>query len=208
MLRRFLSDRAGSSAAEFALVLPAALLMLFGVIDVGSYAWQLNEYEKATQMGARYAVVTDVVSEGLADEDLTWVGEPYCGVGTCVAGQTIGDEGLGTIVCSSTSCTLNGNFPDASFDTGVNSTAFSNIVARIRRFQPRIAPADVRVEYRGSGIGFAGDPHKPEVAPIVTVRIVGAQYNPITLSPFGGSVDLPDFSYSLTLEDGEGTASS
>ena len=59
-----------------------------------------------------------------------------------------------------------------------------------------------------SGIGFAGDPHKPEVAPIVTVRIVGAQYNPITLSPFGGSVDLPDFSYSLTLEDGEGTASS
>ena len=151
--------------------------------------------------------MTDVVSEGLADEDLSWIGEPYCGAGTCVAGQTIGAEGLGTIVCSSASCTLSGNFPD-SFDTGVDSTAFNNIVARIRRFQPRIAPADVRVEYRGSGIGFAGDPHKPEVAPIVTVRIVGAQYNPITLSPFGGSVDLPDFSYSLTLEDGEGTASS
>ena len=207
MLRRFLSDQRATGAAEFALVLPAALLMLFGVIDVGRYAWQLNEYEKATQMGARYAVVTDVVSEGLADEDLTWIGEPYCGAGTCVAGQTIGAEGLGTIVCSSASCTLSGNFPD-SFDTGVDSTAFNNIVARIRRFQPRIAPADVRVEYRGSGIGFAGDPHKPEVAPIVTVRIVGAQYNPITLSPFGGSVPLPDFSYSLTLEDGEGTASS
>ena len=207
MLRRFLSDQRAAGAAEFALVLPAALLMLFGVIDVGRYAWQLNEYEKATQMGARYAVVTDVVSEGLADEDLTWIGEPYCGAGTCVAGQTIGAEGLGSIVCSSASCTLSGNFPD-SFDTGVDSTAFNNIVARIRRFQPRIAPADVRVEYRGSGIGFAGDPHKPEVAPIVTVRIVGAQYNPITLSPFGGSVPLPDFSYSLTLEDGEGTASS
>ena len=207
MLRRFLSDQRAAGAAEFALVLPAALLMLFGVLDVGRYAWQLNEYEKATQMGARYAVVTDVVSEGLADEDLSWIGEPYCGAGTCVAGQTIGAEGRGTIVCSSASCTLSGNFPD-SFDTGVDSTAFNNIVARIRRFQPRIAPADVRVAYRGSGIGFAGDPHKPEVAPIVTVRIVGAQYNPITLSPFGGSVPLPDFSYSLTLEDGEGTASS
>ena len=34
----FLTDRRGATAAEFALVLPAALLLLFGVIDVGRYA--------------------------------------------------------------------------------------------------------------------------------------------------------------------------
>ena len=59
MLCRLILDRRASSAAEFALVLPAALLLLFGIIDVGRYAWQLNEYEKATQMGARHAVMLD-----------------------------------------------------------------------------------------------------------------------------------------------------
>lgn len=207
MTTRFLADCRAASAAEFALVLPAALLMLFGVIDVGRYAWQLNEYEKATQMGARYAAVTYLASEALADPDLTWVDEPYCDGDDCVAGQTIDAAGLGTITCSSASCSLDGNFP-GSFDVGVDADAFGNIVSRMRRFQPRIAAEDVRVEYRGSGIGFAGDPHKPEIAPLVTVRVADAQYDSITLSLFGGSVPLPDFSYSLTLEDGEGTAAS
>lgn len=188
-------------------MLPAALLMFFGVIDVGRYAWQLNEYEKATQMGARFAIVTDVASQALADEDLTFVGDNSCGSGTLVAGQTICADALGTIVCTSATCTLDGNFPD-SWSSDVDATAFGNIVARMQTYQPRIAGADVSVEYRGSGLGFAGDPNKPEIAPIVTVRVNDAQYNPITLSPFGGSVPLPDFSYSLTLEDGEGAAAS
>ena len=210
---RFLSCDRASSAAEFALVLPVALLMLFGVIDVGMYAWQLNEYEKATQMGARYAVVTDLVSVNLADDSLTWVGAAYCddgsgGLRACNAGETIDAAGLGTITCTSTACALAGNFP-GSFDTDVDATAFGNIVTRMQRFQPQINAANVRVEYRGSGLGFAGDPNKPEISPIVTVRVNGAAYQPIVLSPFGGgTVGLPDFSYSLTLEDGEGAAAS
>lgn len=212
MIRSFLSGDRGSSAAEFAMVLPIALILLFGVIDVGIYAWQLNEYEKATQMGARFAVVTDIVSEHLADEDLTWVGAAYCddgagGLRACNAGETIDADGLGTITCTSTACDLDGNFPD-SFDTTVDATAFANVVARMQRFQPLIAADAVSIEYRGSGLGFAGDPNKPEMSPIVTVRVNDAEYQPIVLSPFNGSVDLPDFSYSLTLEDGEGAAAS
>jgi len=207
MRTRFLTDCAGATAAEFALVLPAALLMLFGVIDVGRYSWQLNEYEKATQMGARYAAVTDVASTALADEDLTWVGESSCDGSDCVAGQTIDADSLGTITCTSATCELDGNFP-GSFDDEVDATAFGNIVTRMRVFEPRINAGDVRVEYRGSGIGFAGDPNKPEVAPLVTVRVADAQYDSITLSLFGGTVPLPDFAYTLTLEDGQGTRAS
>jgi len=206
VIRRFLFDHRGASAAEFALILPVALLMLFGVIDAGMYGWQLNEYEKATQMGVRYAIVTDVVSEGLADPDLTYVGETICGGGSLVAGQTICADALGTIVCTSAGCTCTGNCP-VNADT-LDATAFASIVARMQMFQPRIAAEDVAVEYRGSGLGFAGDPHKPEISPIVTVRINYAEYSPIVLSFFGGSVPLPDFSYSLTLEDGEGAAAS
>ena len=157
-------------------------------------------------MGARFAVVTDVVSEGLADEDLTYVGDNSCGAGTLVAGQKICAEALGTIVCTASACACEGNCPDNA--SSLDDDAFGRIVARMHQFQPRIAAADVRVEYRGSGLGFAGDPHKPEIAPIVTVRVDNAQYDSISLSLVGGTISLPDFSYSLTLEDGNGEVSS
>lgn len=197
----FVRNTRGTSAAEFALVLPAALLLLFGVIDVGRYAWQLNEYEKATQMATRMAVVTDVVSEGLADEDLTYVNSPACGP-ALVAGQRICAAALGTIICRANGCTCTGNCPTGF--ASVDDIAFGRIVDRVRQFQPRVTANQVAVEYRGSGIGFAGDPAKPEISPVVTVRILNAQYDAVTLSPLGGTVPLPDFSYSLTLEDGEG----
>ena len=43
------------------MVLPLLLLFIFGIIDVGRLMWTWNRAEKATQMGARFAVVTDMV---------------------------------------------------------------------------------------------------------------------------------------------------
>ncbi len=202
-LRSFWRDTRAASAAEFVLVLPAALLLLFGIIDVGNYAWTLNEYEKATQMGARYAVVTDLVSPALAQQ--TYVGA-NCNGTTLRAGDRICREALGTVQCSGAGCQcVAGPCPSGTLS---NAVAFNALVARMRVFQPAITGGTVRVEYRGSGVGYAGDPNKPEIAPLVTVRIVNATYTPISLSPFGVGVPLPDFSYSLTLEDGEGATSS
>jgi Flp pilus assembly pilin Flp len=205
--RRFLADDRGASAAEFALVLPAALLMLFGVIDVGTYAWVLNEYEKATQMGARYAVVTDVISPALLEESYI---DYDCGGQALNAGDRICSESLGSIVCSRAGCECDdeqGTCPSGTLSPP-DSVVIDRVITQMQRYQPRIAPGSVRVEYRGSGIGYAGDPSKPEIAPIVTVRVVDATYQPIVLSPFGGgTVPLPDFSYSLTMEDGQGTVS-
>lgn len=213
MVRAFLHDCRGASAAEFALILPVALLLLFGIVDVGMYAWTLNEYEKATQMGVRYAVVTEAVSEGLAsNSSFTFVGEEACDDGsgsltTCLAGDRISASGMGTIVCTSSACTCTGGLCPTNSTTR-DGTAFNNLLARMRRFQPVIPDTAVSVEYRGSGLGYAGDPRKPEIAPLVTVRVNDVGYTPIVLSPFGGTVPLPDFSYSLTLEDGEGAESS
>jgi hypothetical protein len=61
------------------------------------------------------------------------------------------------------------------------------------------------VEYRGSGLGYAGNPNTMDISPLVTVRFAGLTYSPFVL--FGGEVDLPDFSYTLTMEDGAGTGS-
>ncbi|MDC8754811.1 TadE/TadG family type IV pilus assembly protein [Erythrobacter sp. sf7] len=204
-LHQLWRDRRGASAAEFALVLPAALLLLFGIIDVGNYAWTLNEYEKATQMGARYAVVTNVLSPAL--EQQTYVGQT-CNGATLRAGDRICREALGTIECNSTGCQCAEAPCPASNLSPASNAAFLALVNRMRTFQPAIAASTVRVTYRGSGLGYAGDPNKPEIAPLVTVRVVNATYVPITLSPLGIGVPLPDFSYSLTLEDGEGATSS
>ncbi len=200
-LSLFLRNTRAASAAEFVLVLPLALLLLFGIIDVGNYAWTLNEYEKATQMGTRFAVVNDMVSSGLATA--TYVDDPSCGTALLRAGDRICREALGTLECSSTGCAC--AVAPCPTDTGSDAAAFNALVTRMQVFQPDITAESVRITYQGSGLGFAGDPNKPEIAPLVTVRIVNATYNPISLSPFGAAVPLPDFSYSLTLEDGEGT---
>ncbi len=65
ILRRLLRSERAASAAEFALVLPLLLLLLFAIIDAGRFMWEFNEAEKATQTGVRYAVVTDPVLNGL-----------------------------------------------------------------------------------------------------------------------------------------------
>ena len=202
-LRTFWIDESGASAAEFALVLPLALLMLFGIIDVGMYAWALNEYEKATQMGARFAVVTDVISPAVRDQ--SYVGVNCDGVALS-AGDRICATALGNVTCNRSGCTCNaqnGTCPTGSLSP-TDSSDYDALVARMRQFQPRIPDNAVTVEYQGSGLGFAGDPNKPEIAPLVTVRVRNVSFSPMTFLLFGGTVPLPDFSYSLTMEDGEG----
>src|SRR5687767_8754630 len=98
MTSPFLRDRRGAVAAEFTLVLPLLLIFIFGIIDSGRFAWEFNRAEKATQMGARMAVVTDVVSGGLVTAD-------YVGIGGLTAGDPIPASALGTIKCTNAACT-------------------------------------------------------------------------------------------------------
>src|SRR3954447_26276330 len=100
-VHRLLRSTDASSAAEFGLVLPLFLVLLFGVIDAGRFMWESNEAEKATQVGARVAIVTNVLSSGLRDE--TYAGKTVGGT-TLAAGDTIPAAALGTMVCTSTGC--------------------------------------------------------------------------------------------------------
>lgn len=50
-----MSDRRGAAAVEFALLAPALLLMLAGVIDVGRLISQSMQVKAAAQAGADYA---------------------------------------------------------------------------------------------------------------------------------------------------------
>ena len=202
-LRKFLADPRGATAAEFALILPVALLFLLGIIDVGRYFWTINKLEKAVQVGTRYAVATDLVASGLNTEN--YVGAT-CPSGTLVAGDTICREALSPVTCTATACTCSGSCPG---DLASDGTAFTAIVNRMRVIAPQIQPADVRVSYAGSGIGFAGDPRLDDegeplsqISPVVTVQVLNQRVRAISL--LGVGLRLPSFQYSQTLEDGDG----
>lgn len=206
-LRLFAADRQGASAAEFALVLPLFLLFLFGLIDAGRYAWLLNELEKGTQAGARYAVVTDLVATGLNSYNPVGFA---CPDGPVATADRICPGALGSITCRGSggvSCQCD-RAPCPGAGPG-NAAAFANIVARVSQLAPAVRAADVAVTYSGSGLGFAGDPAVTDagaplsdIAPVVTVAVSGVEFRALVL--FGGTIDMPPVSASLTLEDGTG----
>lgn len=197
----FWRDERGGSAAEFALLVPVMLLILFTIIDVGAYGWTINMGEKSTHMGARLAVVTDSVDSAMASYD--FVGKTVGGV-TYTQGDLIQASALGVETCNSTSCTCS---PACPWTPTYDSTAFNRIVARIQMIDPKVTAANVVVEYRGSGLGYAGDPSGMDIAPLTTVKLQNMTYTPVVLAVFKVAVKLPSFSYSLTAEDASGSVS-
>lgn len=194
-----LRDCRAASAAEFALVLPLLLLFIFGIIDGGRYLWEVNRSEKATQMGARMAVVTVPVATGLATQD-------YLGIGGLTQGDIIPASALSPISCTRTSCTCSGNCPANA--TAANATAFDRIVLRMKAMKQDIGNSNVTVTYQGSGLGYAGNPHGMDISPIVTVQIADLKFTPITTVLFGQpSFKLPTIKTSLTAEDSNGEQS-
>lgn len=185
-LGRFARDRRGAAGAEFALVLPLMLIFLLGILDVGYYAWQLNRAEKATQTGTRWAVATRMVPEDLIDYS-------FATDGGLEQGTLVPQGSFPTVTCTVSSCTQWGH-DQASFDA---------IVARMQDIKSEIEPGDVQITYEWSGLGYAGDPNGPDVAPIVTVRLAGMTHTPM-FSLLTGEVPLPTLAYSLTAEDSVG----
>ncbi len=76
----------------------------------------------------------------------------------------------------------------------------TGIVTRMQTMKPDITAANVRIDYSGSGLGFAGDPNGMEIAPLVTVRLTGMQFVPLTGFMFA-TLNMPGFSTTMPAED-------
>ena len=190
-LAAFLRDRRGASAAEFALVLPLFLVLLFGIIDAGRYMWNINRAEKAAQMGVRMAVVTDFVSSAI---NANYVGQ-------CSTPLTAGDP-IPASCFSQITCNKSGTAAACTAGTP-NTLAFDRVANHMRNFMPELQDSNVQIIYSPSGLGYAGNPDGPDVAPLVTVRLSGVTFNPIVTLALA-SVALPEARSTLTFEDGVG----
>lgn len=203
----FARDQRGSSAAEFALVLPIFILFLLGLIDIGRYVWAINEAQKATQIGARWAVVTDMIPTGLAEYS-------YAIDGGIPQGEPVPVTAFPGVHCDSSggvvSCSCAPGGTCASEITDVEDAGqenFQALVTRMHAVYPRLSADDVEIDYDPSGptvnLGFSGDPNGPDVSPLVTVRLQNQAFPLFFI--LGNTVPLPTFSYSLTMEDAAGT---
>jgi Flp pilus assembly protein TadG len=177
-------------------VLPLLLLLLFGIIDGGRWMWTYNRAEKATQMGARFAIVADPVSSSIDNS--------Y--IGSCSPALTQGDlipaDCFSRITCTDSGC---------GSDTGTfDQAAFRRIVDRMKLFLPNLAYSNVSLEYSSSGLGYAGNPNGPDMSPLVTVKIglpaTPLQFTPITTLMLA-TMTMPSFTTSLTAEDLSGSQS-
>lgn len=199
IIAKLARNQSGSTAAEFGLVLPLLLLFLFGIIDVGRWIWTYNEAEKATQMGARFAVVANSITSGLNSS--------YVGVGGLTQGDVIPASAFGKITCTDTSCTCT-TAPCPTLGTFTQAN-FRNVVDRMKLFLPGLQYSNVTVEYSSSGLGYAGSPVLPDLSPMVTVKIgtpTALQFRPITILAIT-SVNMPAFTTTLSAEDLSGSVS-
>ena len=195
-LRSFKRNETGASAAEFALVLPIFLLLLLGTMDVGFYAWNINQSEKATQMGTRWAVATDMVPSGLATYS-------FATSGGIPQGTVVPQSSFGGIRCTSGGCTCKAQCA-SGLTPGFNAASFASITQRMQQYKDDIEAGDITIDYDWSGLGYAGDPNGPDVAPFVTIQVTGLEFQPVSTLLFGLQWGLPDTRYTLTAEDSEG----
>ena len=199
--RSLLRDQRGASAAEFALVLPLFLVLLLGIVDTGRLLFEVNEIKKATQVGARVAIVTAPVDSSIATE--TYVGHDP-GSGTLTQGDIIPSNALGQIRCTSTACTC--AVAPCKGSRTFDSDAFDVVLDRMTAYHPQIQASNVTISYIGSGLGFAGDPSGPELSPTVEVEVSGVQFVPVTSLLFA-TFSLPAIRTSMTGEDQTGAES-
>ena len=196
---KFLRQEDGVASVELAIVAMIYFIVFFAILDFGRLWFAYNAAEKATQVGARYAVVALPVYPALQDFDAIDSG---VAVGN---GERLAVDALGQVTCTNASCTCQetaaGNCA-ALPASAPDGTAFNDIVLRMQMMMPQIQPENVTVVYRHVGLGFSGNPFGPDYSPTVTIRLSGMTFDFVTPTLLGlGSVNLPAYATTLTGED-------
>ena len=203
-IRRFLADRTGAAAVEFALVSMLFLSLMVGTIDISRLLWEVNSCKAGTRAAARYAIVHQPASSDLVNFDAT-----SSGTLNLYAGDPVPASAVAAHTCTSAGCSCTGSGYCGT--TSLNSTTFDAIVGVLQGYDSGIQAENVVVVYTPVGLGLAGNPYGPDVEPLVTVRLCQAsdgdnctpmQFSPGVLQAFGLSpFDMPAVASSLSGED-------
>lgn len=192
-LRPLLCDERGAALVETTIVFPLLLLLTFGLLEFGDAFWRYHTVEKATAIGARWLATRHGVAgnAALSDELYTAV-VPDCFVNTSAAPGTACSQVAGAASWSQTCSGAGGG--------ACSDTVMSGLLAQMQQYAPFITAANVRVQLRGSTMGFVG---RGRAIPLVTVETTGLTYNFVTLNSLlgFGPIAMPAFATTFVAED-------
>src|SRR5262247_2331905 len=205
----FLRDQQGSVLVEVTIMLSVTLVLVLGAIDFLLLFYQWNAAAKAVQIGARLSAVSDPVASGLnrLSQAVVSASVPP---GAAMPNFVVTCDGR------TASCTCNGvnacrgmkGYDGAAMNTivfgrGSSSCADAKSGEGVGMCDifPRITPANVKVVYAQTGLGYAGRPGGP--TPTITVSI---QKLPFQFYFLGGligfrNLQIPASTTSIAAED-------
>jgi Flp pilus assembly pilin Flp len=207
LIVRLARDQNGAVLVEVTVVMVLILVFILGSIDFLFAFYQWNMASKAVQVGARIAAVSDPVAiglNGLSTAVVTSAVPP----GASMPYFMVRCERK-TEACSCTgACTGVGSYNRIAMNMiiyGRGSSSCSDATSFYRAGMcdifPRIADANVIIQYTQTGLGYAGRPGGP--APTITVSIEDLQFQFFFLSGIMGfnRITIPSSTVSIGAED-------
>lgn len=215
-LRDLYSDTSGAALLEFTIFALTFFTILFGIVEFTFAFYQWNAATKAVQLGARLAAVSDPVAAGLRTKPWSVVGydpgddnvalaDGYscsCTTAGCVSGdgRTCPAAATAPSGCTTTYCAdaLNTLVYGRGNGTTCNGTA-PNI--GMCNLYWRITPANVRVSYDYTGLGYSGRPDGP--VPTIRVELINLTFQFLFLAGLAGldEITMPPLTSTVTGED-------
>ena len=187
---------------EMAIALPLLLVLTLGFVDFGYAFYQWNAADKAVQVGARLASISNPIASALSSAVSTLPGGKSPG-DTVAAGTydfTCTANSSGTASC--TSCVAgtcsSTTAVQANFDLIYSGDANRPGMAS---FLPNLLKSEVQIEYVATGLDFWTRPDGP--IPTIKVSIVN---HPFQFFFLGGllnfaNITMPDMHSTVTGED-------
>lgn len=203
----FLRDQQGSVLVEVTIMLSVTLVLVLGAIDFLLLFYQWNAAAKAVQTGARLAAVSDPVASGLNNLSQA-VMSASVPPGAAMPNFVVTCDGrTATCTCNGVNA-CRGGYDRAAMNTivfGRGSSSCSDAksadVVGMCDIFPRITPANVKIVYAQTGLGYAGRPGGP--MPTITVSLQNLPFQFFFLRGLMGFHDfqIPASTVSLTAED-------
>jgi Flp pilus assembly pilin Flp len=208
-LNHFLRDQRGAVMVEVAIMLSITLVLVLGAIDFLLLFYQWNAAVKAAQIGARLAAVSNPVALGLN-------GLSHAVVSVSVPPGAAMPKFVITCDGRTATCTCNGvsacwgvrGYDRAAMNTivfgrGSSSCSDAKSADQVGMCDifPRITPANVKIMYTQTDLGYAGRPGGP--MPTITLSIQNLPFRFYFLGGLIGfrNLHIPESTTSITAED-------
>ena len=185
----FRANDDGAALVEAAFVLPILLLLVFGLMEISLYFWTWSLAIKATQLGARRAVLSDPVAVGpgldAAESSTYWDGLPPGATCFPAPGGRSPCPAFAVQCDLKDGCRCTGGACQFRFA----ATRLTPILRAMQAVMPDLKPDNVEVSYATNDLGYVA---RPLPVPVdVRVTLVGVHYTPLFLGDiFGASLPL------------------